>query len=197
MARLRKKYRLYYTLAFLRGCRRHIFTTFAIFLLVKNHSLGISVISSLMLVSSLINIFAYRWLGTLTDRLGERYILAGTSLLLVFIFTGYAYVTWLPALIFLYLIDNILFGSSIALKSYIRKISTPEDLTGCLSFGMTANHVTAVVIPVLGGVAWSIFGYQVTFIAGAAIVFVDLLFAMRVPRAYPVQNTKPTAVETG
>jgi predicted MFS family arabinose efflux permease len=35
--RLKKRYWLYYTLSFLRGCRRHIFTTFAIFLLVKNH----------------------------------------------------------------------------------------------------------------------------------------------------------------
>lgn len=194
-ARPKKKYRLYYTLAFLRGCRRHIFTTFAIFLLVKNHSLDISVISTLMLISSLINIFAYRYLGTLTDRLGERYILAGTSLLLVFIFTGYAYVTWLPALIGFYLFDNILFGSSIALKSYIRKISTPEDLTGCLAFGMTANHVTAVVVPVLGGVAWSVFGYQVTFIAGAAIVFIDLLFALKVPLTYPPQATEAVAVK--
>ena len=80
------------------------------------------------------------------------------------------------------LVDNVLFGSSIALKSYLRKISTPEDLTGCLSFGMSANHVTAVVIPVAGGVAWSMFGHEATFIAGAVIVFVDMLFALKVPK---------------
>ena len=180
--RLKKKYWLYYTLSFLRGCRRHIFTTFAIFLLVKNHSLDITYIAGIMLVNNLITIFTNRWMGLISDRFGERIVLVGCSLLLVFIFAGYAVVDYLPLLIGLYLVDNVLFGSSIALKSYLRKISTPEDLTGCLSFGMSANHVTAVVIPVAGGVAWSMFGYEATFIAGAVIVFVDMLFALKVPK---------------
>jgi hypothetical protein len=74
----------------------------------------------------------------------------------------------------LYLIDNVLFGSSVALKSYLRKIASKEDLTGCLSFGMTANHVTAIVIPIIGGVAWVTFGYEATFVAGAVIVLIDM-----------------------
>ncbi|MEW6412778.1 MAG: MFS transporter [Candidatus Zixiibacteriota bacterium] len=180
--RIQKKYWLYYTLSFLRGCRRHIFTTFAIFLLVKNHGLNITVISSLMLATAGVTIFTNRFLGNLSDRIGERVVLAGCSFVLVFIFAGYAYVTFLPILIAFYVLDHVLFGSSIALKSYLKKISTPEDLTNCLSFGMTANHVTAVVIPVVGGVLWATFGYEVTFISGAVIVFVDMLFALRVPR---------------
>jgi len=180
--RIKRKYWLYYTLSFLRGCRRHIFTTFAIFLLVKNHGLDITVISSVMLVNNFITIFTNRLLGNLSDRLGERTILVGCSLLLVFIFSGYAFVTFLPLLIVFYLLDNVLFGSSIALKSYLSKISTREDLTGCLSFGMTANHITAVIIPVIGGMAWSLFGHEITFVAGAAIVFIDMLFALRIPK---------------
>jgi predicted MFS family arabinose efflux permease len=125
--------------------------------------------------------FTNRYLGYLSDRWGEREVLVSCSFLLVFIFSGYAFVTALPVLIAFYLIDNVLFGSSIALKSYLRRIATPEDLTGCLSFGMTANHITAVIVPVLGGIAWEVFGYQATFIGGAVIVFVDLLFALRVP----------------
>lgn len=179
---IKKKYWLYYTLSFLRGCRRHIFTTFAIFLLVKNHELSISVVSTIILLNNLITVFTNRLLGYFSDRLGERAVLVGCSFILIFIFSGYAFATYLPLLIIFYLIDNILFGSSIALKSYIRKISTSEDLTGCLSFGMTANHITAVVIPVIGGIVWNLFGYKATFIAGAAIVFVDMLFALRVPR---------------
>jgi len=180
--RLKKRYWLYYTLSFLRGCRRHIFTTFAIFLLVKNHGLDITFISGLMLFNNLVTIFTNRWLGHISDHWGERIVLVGSSLILVFIFTGYAFVAFLPALMLFYVVDNLLFGSSIALRSYLRKISTPEDLTGCLSFGMTANHVTAVVIPVVGGLAWNLFGYQVTFVAGAVIVLIDMLFALRVPR---------------
>ena len=83
---------------------------------------------------------------------------------------------------FLYVIDNILFGSSLALRSYLRKIAPSEDVTGCLSFGMTANHVTAVVIPIVGGILWIKFGFETTFLAGAAIVFIDMLFSLKVPK---------------
>ena len=179
--RIQKQYWLYYTLSFLRGCRRHIFTTFALFLLVKNHGLDITVISSVMLANNVITIFTNRYMGHLSDKLGEKVILVGCSLILAFIFAGYALVSYLPVLIVFYLLDNVLFGSSIALKSYLRKITTPEDLTGCLSFGMTANHVTAVVVPIVGGVAWSVFGYKTTFIAGAIIVAIDMLFALKIP----------------
>ena len=179
--RIKKKYRLYYTLSFLRGCRRHIFTTFAIFLLVKNHGLDITYIAMISLANNAVTIFTNRWMGRISDRAGEKTLLVGCSFILMFIFAGYAFVEFLPFLIVFYLLDNILFGSSIALKSYLSKIADPEDLTGCLSFGMTANHITAIVVPVAGGVAWSMFGYQVTFIAGAAIVLVDMLFALKVP----------------
>ena len=120
-------------------------------------------------------------MGRLNDTMGDRFILAGSSLLLIFIFTGYAYVTYLPVLIVFYLIDNILFNSSIALRSYLTKISSEEDLTGCLSFGMTANHIAAVIIPVAGGVIWSLFGHEATFLIGAGIVFIDMIFSFMVP----------------
>ncbi|PKK82176.1 MAG: hypothetical protein CVT49_15115 [candidate division Zixibacteria bacterium HGW-Zixibacteria-1] len=178
---IKKKYWLYYTLYFLRGCRRHIFTTFAIFLLVKNHELSISMVSMIMLANNLITFFTNRLLGTMSDRVGERFVMAGSSFILIFIFAGYAFVDYLPLLIVFYLIDNILFGSSIALKSYLSKIASNEDLTSCLSFGMTANHITAVIIPVAGGVMWSLFGYQATFIGGAIIVLIDMIFALRLP----------------
>jgi predicted MFS family arabinose efflux permease len=179
---IKKKYWLYYALSFLRGCRRHIFTTFAIFLLVKNYGLDIRIISTIILLNNGITFFTNRLLGNLSDRFGEKTVLVTSSFILTGLFSGYAFVTFLPILIFFYLLDNILFGSSIALKSYLRKISSSEDLTGCLSFGMTANHVTAVIIPILGGLIWDLFGYQATFISGAAIVFVDALLALKIPR---------------
>ncbi|MFH2036972.1 MAG: MFS transporter [Candidatus Zixiibacteriota bacterium] len=185
---IKKDYWLYYTLAFLRGCRRHIFTTFAIFLLVKDHHLSITMVTVIMLANSFITIFTHRWFGYISDKLGERILLAGSSFILTFIFFGYAYVSYLPLLIAMFLIDNVMFGSSIALKSYIRKISDPSDLTGCLSFGMTANHITAVVIPIVGGIMWEMFGFRTTFIAGAIIVFIDMLFALKVPKKSVLDN---------
>ncbi|MCP4632409.1 MAG: MFS transporter [candidate division Zixibacteria bacterium] len=179
-ARLKKKYMLYYTLAFLRGSRRHIFTTFAIFLLVANHHMSITQISLLLLINSVIIIFTSRLVGNLTDSIGERAVLVGTSSILFFIFLGYSFITYLPILIGCFVLDHILFGSSIALHSYLRKISTPEDLTSNLSFGITANHISAVVMPIMGGAMWDLFGYKTTFLFGTAIVLLDLLFATRI-----------------
>ncbi len=185
--KIKKKYSLYYILSFLRGCRRHIFTTFAIFLLVKNYDLDITIISILMFANFFITIFTSRIIGYLSDKWGEKIILVGSSFFLIFIFCGYAFVSYLPFLMFLYVIDNILFGSSLALRSYLRKIAPTEDITGCLSFGMTANHITAVVIPILGGILWIKFGFETTFLVGALIVFVDMLFSLKIPNQ-PVQK---------
>ncbi|MDX9859185.1 MAG: MFS transporter [candidate division Zixibacteria bacterium] len=178
---IKREYKLYYTLSFLQGCRRHIFSTFALFLLVKNHGLNITAISSIMLANNVITMFTNRAIGHLSDRIGERRVLASASAVLIVIFAGYAFVDYLAILIAFFLVDNVLVGSSIALKSYLRRIAPPEDLTGCLSFGMTANHITAVVIPVVGGVAWTTMGHEVTFIAGAIVVAMDLLFSLRIP----------------
>ncbi len=177
---LKKKYSLYYFLSFLRGCRRHIFTTFAIFLLVANHQISISTAALLFFVSNVITIYTNRRIGVLVEKWGERTVLVGSSLFLVFIFSGYAYIPWLPLLAVFYVLDNILFGSSIALHSYIRKISDKADLTSCISFAVTVNHISAVILPILGGVIWELLGFRATFLFGAAIVFIDMLFSFRI-----------------
>jgi len=191
--RIRRRYWLYYTLSFLRGCRRHIFTTFAIFLMVRNFGMSITAVSTLLLVNSAVTIFTNRGMGHLSDRWGERAVLAGTSAVLVSIFACYALVDYLPLLIVIFVCDLALFGSSIALRSYLRKISTDEDLTGCLSFGTTANHITAVIVPVLGGIAWDAIGYQATFLVGAFIVLLDMLFALKVPSRAELASLKPAS----
>jgi hypothetical protein len=45
---------------------------------------------------------------------------------------------------------------------------------------VTINHVSAVILPVVGGVIWETLGFQATFLFGAAIVFLDMLFSLKV-----------------
>jgi predicted MFS family arabinose efflux permease len=182
---IKKQYWLYYVISFMRGCRRHIFTTFAIFLLVANYGLRIEYTALLYLATSTVTIFTRRLLGNLTESIGERAVLVTTSFLLFFIFCGYALIPWLWPLIVLFLVDHVLFGSSIALQSYIRKVALPADLTNCLSFGQTANHISAVSIPIIGGIMWETLGYRTTFLLGAVIVAADFCFALLVnPRKH-------------
>jgi len=65
---LRKQYWLYYLLSFLMGCRRHIFTTFAIFLLVKEYGISVQTTAVLFLVNSVVNVYALQMVGKLVGR---------------------------------------------------------------------------------------------------------------------------------
>jgi len=158
------------------GSRRHIFTTFAILLLVRNFGISIQTTAILYLVNSLINIVTLRLTGTLVARLGERIVLTATFGLLIFVFLGYAYVPYLPVLFALFVLDNILFGTSLALTTYFQKIAvTQEEITSNISVQQTINHIAAVIIPIVGGTAWELFGAQAPFLVGVVIVVVSLV----------------------
>jgi hypothetical protein len=190
--RVDRRYWLYYVISFLRGCRRHIFTTFAIFLMVANHGLRIEYTALLFLATSTLTIYTNRKFGSVTEILGERRVLVYTSLMLVFIFTGYAFITEINLLIGLFVIDNALFGSGVALDSYIRKVAATKDLTSCMSFGQTANHITAVIVPIVGGIIWDTFGYRNTFLLGTAFVVADVCFGLLVnPKKQTVKTPIP------
>lgn len=150
---LRRGYWSYYALQFLMGSRRHIFTTFAVFLLVREYRVSAQIITLLYLLNSLIGTFFHQAFGKIVARFGERRVLAVNFSLLALIFLGYAVVptvtAWshpslpvagwsigrwvlLPAfsatpalliLLGLFVLDHILFGFSIALQSYFQKIA--------------------------------------------------------------------------
>jgi predicted MFS family arabinose efflux permease len=193
---LRRRYWLYYTLSFLMGSRRHIFTTFAVFLLVREYGISVQTTATLFLINSLVNIFALRWVGQLVGRFGERLMLSVAFGTLAFVFLGYAYVTVLPALFVLFVVDNVMFGFNLALTTYFQKIAvTPEEITSNLSVEQTINHVSAIVIPIIGGTVWLMFGSQAPFLIGVVIVLISLVLAqgIRTP-AEPVAATAPTGV---
>jgi predicted MFS family arabinose efflux permease len=188
---LRRQYWLYYALAFLMGSRRHIFTTFAILLLVRNYGISIQTTAILYLVNSLINIVTLRLAGTMVARLGERIVLTATFGVLAFVFLGYAYVTFLPVLFGLFVLDNILFGTSLALTTYFQKIAvTQEEITSNISVQQTINHVAAVIIPIVGGTAWELFGSQAPFLVGVVIVVVSLVLTQFI-RTRPQTGAAP------
>jgi predicted MFS family arabinose efflux permease len=174
-ASIRRRYWLYYTMQFLMGSRRHIFTTFAIFLLVDTHGVDAETVTLLFVINNLAGLFLYQQFGKLIARFGERPVLALNFVLLIFVFLGYAYVSLLPVLYVLFVADHVLFGSSIALQSYLQKIAVhPQDITPNVSLGQTINHIAAVVVPLVGGVVWEAVGSRYTFLVGVAIVIVSL-----------------------
>ncbi|MGQ9683969.1 MAG: MFS transporter [Anaerolineae bacterium] len=175
----RRRYWLYYVLTFLLGSRRHVFGTFAILLLVKVYHLNVQQTALLSLVNGVLIMLTYPLMGRLVVRFGERLILAASFALLVPVFLGYGYITWLPLLVLLYAADNILSGLAFALNTYFQKIAdSPEEITANVSMGQTINHLSAVFVPWLGGLLWQAYGYSATFLAGTGIVLLGLAFSL-------------------
>jgi len=173
---VRKRYWLYYILEFLMGSRRHIFTTFAIFLLVEEHQVTAQVITVLFVINNLIGTLLYQQFGKIIARFGERRVLTLNFLLLIFVFLGYAYASLLPVLYVLFIADQMLFGFRIALPSYFQKIAVrPQEITPNISLGQTINHIAAVTIPLVGGVVWETLGSRYTFLIGVGIVTLSLI----------------------
>ena len=189
---LRQRYWLYYSLSFLLGCRRHIFTTFAVYLLVREYHVPIQTTAMLFLVNSLVNVFTLRITGQLVGRLGERVALSITFASLALVFLGYAYVTALPLLFILFVLDNIFFGFNIALTTYFQKIAVaPEEITSNVSTEQTINHIAAVIVPVVGGTVWAVYGSQMPFLFGVVIVLIGLVLTqfIRTPEMAPAAVT--------
>ncbi len=192
---LRRRYWLYYTLEFLMGSRRHIFTTFAIFLLVQEHRVAAQIITILFVINNFIGTFLYQQFGRIIARFGERRTLIVNFTLLIFVFLGYAYIPSLPILYILFIIDHVLFGFTIALQSYFQKIAVrPEEITPNISLGQTINHIAAVLVPLIGGAVWEMLGSRYTFLIGVGIVMLSLL-AVRWMRTGADLAPAPAAVE--
>ena len=149
---LRRRYWRYYALEFLMGSRRHILSTFAIFLLVQTYRVTAHTITLLFLINSLMGVYLHQALGRIVTRFGERRVLTVNFSVLMLVFLGYAIVPMLgvldtttflvpavtagdwvlfptfPAtsglliLLGLFMLDQILSGFSFALKSYFQKI---------------------------------------------------------------------------
>lgn len=171
----KRRYGLYYALNFLQGCRKQMFVTFAIFALVKVHGMPVETTMVLVLINRSLIMLIGPLMGRLVDRYGERLMLSLSYVGLVFVFFGYAVVPHRPVLYVLYCIDNLIFFGGIALTTYIHKIAPEEDLKPTLSMGVTMNHFAAVLAPLVGGLMWHYFGYQVIFFSGAILALISLL----------------------
>ena len=179
---LRRRYWLYYALSFLMGSRRHIFTTFAIFLLVRDYGISIQTTAILFMVNNLVNVYASQLVGRLVGRWGERPMLSVAFGALAIVFLGYAYVPYLWALFALFVVDNVTFGFNLALTTYFQKIAVAqEEITSNVSVEQTINHIAAIIIPLVGGSVWELFGSQAPFLVGVGSVLVALILvqAMR------------------
>ncbi len=189
----KRRYRLYYALNFLQGCRKQMFITFAIFALVKVHGMPVETTMILVLINQTLITFTAPWVGRMVDQYGERCMLTYSYIGLIFVFTGYAVIEHRPTLYVLYCIDNLIFFGGIALTTYLHKIAPEADLKPTLSMGVTMNHIAAVIAPLIGGLVWLNFGYQIIFVSGAVLAFISLIVTQWVDPEKMVEASKREA----
>jgi predicted MFS family arabinose efflux permease len=177
----RKRYWLFYSLTFLMGSRRHIFSTFAIFLLVRDLHITAQVTAVLFLVASLLATYTMRLQGHLVSERGERPMLSFYFSAIAVVCLGYAYVPRLEVqlnlphllvlgiLFVLFISDSLLSGFDLGVNSYFRKLAPPSEVTANMSMSQTINHISALFVPWLGGIIWERFGSASTFWFGVVV----------------------------
>jgi MFS family permease len=191
----RRRYWLYYSLTFMMGSRRHIFTTFAIFMLVQVYGISVRETAVLFMVNNLVSTYSSAQLGKLVSRFGERAVLTVNFIGLVGVFLGYAYITYLPILFTLFVIDHIFFGLNLAVESYFQKIAvSPDEITSNVSMAQTINHISALIVPVAGGILWEAISPSATFLAGVGIAVVSLVLVQFI-RTKPSGDLVPQPVD--
>ena len=175
----RRRYWLFYVLTFMAGARRQIFTSFAVFLLVKKFEFSIREIALLFLVNNIVNYFLSPLIGRCIVRFGERRVLSLEYLSLIVVFTSYAVVESRLVVALLYIADHIFFNFAMAIRTFFQKIADPEDIAPSMAVGFTINHIAAVVLPVIGGLLWLV-DYRIPFVAGAGLSFISLVLVQQI-----------------
>lgn len=170
---LRRRYWLFYVLTFLSGARRQIFVAFAVFLLVQKFDYSIRGITVLFVLNNIINWAINPLIGKAVNRFGERKVLSLEYGALFLVFTAYAVTDnpWVAG--GLYVLDNIFFNFAMAIRTFYQKIADPGDIASGMAMGFTINHIAAVFIPALGGLAW-LANYRAVFAGAAVMALVSL-----------------------
>lgn len=184
----RKEYKLFYILTVLYGTRKQIFLTFAPWILVTVFLQPTQMIATLLTIGGVIGIVFKPLLGRAIDRYGERAIIAGEAVALVFVCAGYGFARKLfdgqTALLIAstcFIVDQLLMSVSMARATYLKKIAlSPEELTSTLTSAVSLDHVFSVTVALSGGLIWKMAGYEYIFVMGAVIALVNLYFALKI-----------------
>jgi predicted MFS family arabinose efflux permease len=182
---LRRRYWLYYALQFMSGARRQIFMVFAGFMMVERFGFEVHELTGLYLINLIINMVAAPFLGKAVARFGERRTLMAEYIGLAVVFMAYGGIYWfgwgVVLAATLYVIDHILFGLALALKTYFQKIADPADIAPTAAVAFTINHIAAVFLPVLLGLLWVISPAAVFGLA-SCMALTSLGLSMLIPR---------------
>jgi predicted MFS family arabinose efflux permease len=182
---LRRRYWLYYALQFMAGARRQIFVVFAGFMMVERFGMKVSEMTMLLLVNYVLQMVAAPMMGRALGHFGERRVMAFEYVGLTLVFLAYGGLYWFGwGLVIaggLYVLDQMFFALSFALKTYFQKIADPADIAPTQAVAFTINHIAAVFLPASLGYMWAK-APDYVFLLGAGMALVALGLVLLIPR---------------
>lgn len=182
---LRRRYWLYYALQFMAGARRQIFVVFAGFMMVERFGMKVGEMTALLLVNYLINMAIAPAMGRALGRYGERNVMGFEYVGLTLVFLAYGGLYWFGWGIVvaggLYILDQLFFALSFALRTYFQKIADPRDIAPTAAVAFTINHIAAVFLPAALGYLWARSPDHV-FVLGAGMALVAFGLICLIPR---------------
>lgn len=182
---LRRRYWLYYVLQFMSGARRQIFVVFAGFMMVERFGMKVSEMTLLLLINYILLTVAGPAMGRALGRWGERNVMAFEYVGLTLVFMAYGGIYWfgwgLVVAGALYMLDQMFFALSFALRTYFQKIADPADIAPTAAVSFTINHIAAVFLPASLGYMWAV-APDYVFFMGAVMAVVALLLVLLIPR---------------
>lgn len=171
----RRDYRLYYLLSLLDGARQQIFFSFGLWVLIVQYGLTVPQISMVLLVTTAVSMILTPRIGRALDAYGERTLLFYVNIAFIFALLGYALVPNVIVATLCYVAYTFIFPlAPMGATVYLRKIAPAEDLAPSLAMGLTMQHASAVVVPVVTGFILNFVGYQIPFLVASGFAVVTL-----------------------
>jgi predicted MFS family arabinose efflux permease len=190
---VKKRYWLYYVLVFFSGARKLVLGSFVTLVLVQDYGLKVWHVSTLTLVSAVMNLILAPRLGALIDRIGEKITTPIAYTILAICCIGFAIVPTLWLLLGLWVLIKLVAPLSMGLRTYVYRTAPPEELTPTLTAGVTFDHISSVSMPFLAGALLPIIQYRGVFLAAAALILLSIPFARALQvRAPAVLEPVPT-----
>ena len=201
---VRKEYGRFYLLSVLLGARKQLFLTFGPWMLVDLFGVDVETMTLLFFIISIIGIGAGPLIGKLTDRFGPRAVLGGEALLTIGLCVLYAFAPDLlpggiAAIVVMacYVVDQASAAVSMSRAVYAKRlVKRPEDLSPTLSLGISIDHLVAMFLPMLGGLAWRSggnSGYRWVFLGGAVVAALNFVVTRGMPRDTAAPAPAPAA----
>ena len=174
---VRRRYWLYYVLIFLSGARKLVLGSFVTLVLVQDYDLHVWQVSTLMLVSSVLNLLVSPVMGAFIDRFGERVTTTASYVILALCCVGYAMFSNLWVLLALWTLIKLVMPLGMGLSTYVYRTAPPEELAPTLTAGVTFDHISSVGMPFLTSAVLPVIQYNGVFLATAALILLSIPFA--------------------